>query len=372
MGTGASGQGRARGRAGAAVAAWPAARAGPAGPGGGAGRPGGRRPRPRRRPRRRPGSGSSRVGAPAAGAGAGSRSGPGWARPTGCWCSSRAGAAAGTTGRARRARRSSTTAWTPATTRRGRAGVLDLDDPRNPFRGWSVLFVPSCTGDVYAGDAVRTYRAGRRPGGHRPPPRPRQRHRRPRLDVPPGAGPAPGVRGRLQRRQHRLDPARPPDPPAVPARPRWPSSATPSATCSAGRPTSGSCGGPTGCCPTGCRACGRSRGPASPCRGSTRRSPPTTHGRPFAQVNFTEDARPARASTRPPGAPGRFSQALRGNLAAIRAGSPNFRSCLLDGSAHCALPSPDFYSLESGGVSLRDWVAAQADGDPVANLPPGS
>ena len=43
------------------------------------------------------------------------------------------------------------------------AGVLDLDDPRNPFRGWSVLYVPSCTGDVYAGDAVRTYRAGAHP-----------------------------------------------------------------------------------------------------------------------------------------------------------------------------------------------------------------
>ena len=39
------------------------------------------------------------------------------------------------------------------------AGVLDLDDPRNPFHGWSALFVPSCTGDVFAGDAVRTYRA---------------------------------------------------------------------------------------------------------------------------------------------------------------------------------------------------------------------
>ncbi|HZB59549.1 MAG TPA: hypothetical protein VFA73_10225, partial [Actinomycetota bacterium] len=39
------------------------------------------------------------------------------------------------------------------------AGVLDLDDPRNPFNGWSALFVPSCTGDVFAGDAVRTYRA---------------------------------------------------------------------------------------------------------------------------------------------------------------------------------------------------------------------
>ena len=79
-------------------------------------------------------------------------------------------------------------------------------------------------------------------------------------------------------------------------------------------------------------------------------------------------ARKAQAA----GGAGTFGQALAGNLAAIRADSPNFRSCLLDGSAHCALPSPDFYSLESGGVSLRDWVAAQANGDPVANLPPGS
>jgi hypothetical protein len=66
-----------------------------------------------------------------------------------------------------------------------------------------------------------------------------------------------------------------------------------------------------------------------------------------------------------------FPRALLGSLAAIRAGSPNFRSCLLEGSAHCALPSPDFYTLTSGGVSLRDWVAAQANGEPVPNLPPG-
>ncbi|HYN16613.1 MAG TPA: hypothetical protein VEY96_00835, partial [Actinomycetes bacterium] len=91
----------------------------------------------------------------------------------------------------------------------------------------------------------------------------------------------------------------------------------------------------------------------------------------FAQVNFTEDS-VQRAFHQAARGAGTFSQALLGNLAAIRAGSPNFRSCLLDGSAHCALPSPDFYSLDSGGVSLRDWVAAQANGDPVANLPPGS
>jgi hypothetical protein len=92
----------------------------------------------------------------------------------------------------------------------------------------------------------------------------------------------------------------------------------------------------------------------------------------FAQVNYAEDRIQRQFHEAAGGAPETFSQALLGSLAAIRASSPNFRSCLLEGSAHCALPSPDFYSLTSGGVSLRDWVAAQAAGDPVANLPPGS
>jgi pimeloyl-ACP methyl ester carboxylesterase len=36
-------------------------------------------------------------------------------------------------------------------------GVLDLADSRNPFRGWSFLYVPSCTGDVHLGDRVMRY-----------------------------------------------------------------------------------------------------------------------------------------------------------------------------------------------------------------------
>lgn len=38
-------------------------------------------------------------------------------------------------------------------------GILDLTRTDNPFRGWTVVFVPSCTGDVYWGDAVHTYRS---------------------------------------------------------------------------------------------------------------------------------------------------------------------------------------------------------------------
>jgi hypothetical protein len=38
-------------------------------------------------------------------------------------------------------------------------GILDLDDARNPFREWSVVYIPSCTGDVHVGS--RTVRYGR-------------------------------------------------------------------------------------------------------------------------------------------------------------------------------------------------------------------
>jgi Pectinacetylesterase len=31
-------------------------------------------------------------------------------------------------------------------------GMLDLGDRRNPFRGWSWLYIPSCAGDVHVGD----------------------------------------------------------------------------------------------------------------------------------------------------------------------------------------------------------------------------
>ncbi len=36
-------------------------------------------------------------------------------------------------------------------------GMLDLADERNPFAGWSWLYIPSCTGDVHTGDARVDY-----------------------------------------------------------------------------------------------------------------------------------------------------------------------------------------------------------------------
>ena len=217
----------------------------------------------------------------------------------------------------------------------------------------------------------RPHLPGRRGVGHRPPPRPRQRHRRPRLGVPAGARPAAGVRDRLQRRQHRLDPARPPDPAAVPAGPGGPARRLPRLPVQPADRPAGAVGRRPGAARTGCRACGRSRGPASPCRGSTRRSPPTTRGRRSPRSTSPTTPVQRRFHEAAGGAPDEFAAALLGNLAAIRATTPNFRSCLLEGSAHCALPRPEFYTLTSGGVRLRDWVAAQAEGRPVPNLPPG-
>lgn len=31
--------------------------------------------------------------------------------------------------------------------------MLGLHDPQNPFRDWSFVYIPSCTGDVHTGDA---------------------------------------------------------------------------------------------------------------------------------------------------------------------------------------------------------------------------
>jgi hypothetical protein len=37
------------------------------------------------------------------------------------------------------------------------SGIFDLNDPRNPVRDWSFVFVPYCTGDVHSGSNDATY-----------------------------------------------------------------------------------------------------------------------------------------------------------------------------------------------------------------------
>jgi hypothetical protein len=47
-------------------------------------------------------------------------------------------------------------------------GIFNRDEPRNPFRAYSAVFVPYCTGDVHIGGATVTYGGeGSRPVSHR-------------------------------------------------------------------------------------------------------------------------------------------------------------------------------------------------------------
>jgi hypothetical protein len=41
------------------------------------------------------------------------------------------------------------------------SGVLDFQNPANPFLGYDVVFIPYCTADVHLGDATAEYRFGR-------------------------------------------------------------------------------------------------------------------------------------------------------------------------------------------------------------------
>jgi hypothetical protein len=41
-----------------------------------------------------------------------------------------------------------------------RDGIFALDDERNPFADWSMVYVPYCTGDVFLGNATREYAPG--------------------------------------------------------------------------------------------------------------------------------------------------------------------------------------------------------------------
>ena len=46
----------------------------------------------------------------------------------------------------------------------GGDGIFAFDNPENPIRDWSVVFVPYCTGDVHLGDATVTFDAPERDG----------------------------------------------------------------------------------------------------------------------------------------------------------------------------------------------------------------
>ncbi len=51
----------------------------------------------------------------------------------------------------------------------------------------------------------------------------------------------------------------------------------------------------------------------------------------------------------------------------IRADDPDFRSFIAGGDSHTVLMRPEFYTFRAGDVSIRDWVANLAEGKPVSD-----
>jgi hypothetical protein len=88
-------------------------------------------------------------------------------------------------------------------------------------------------------------------------------------------------------------------------------------------------------------------------------------GRTFARFNHRQDAVQERFYEAVGGKPGGFAPRLAAAERTLKR-LPNYRSYLACGFNHCALPTEEFYSLRVGGVRLRDWVADLASGRNVS------
>lgn len=63
-----------------------------------------------------------------------------------------------------------------------------------------------------------------------------------------------------------------------------------------------------------------------------------------------------------------WAELMAGNLAELNEENPNFYSYIARGEKHTILASPEFYTQESDGVSIRDWFAALANGETVEDV----
>ena len=88
----------------------------------------------------------------------------------------------------------------------------------------------------------------------------------------------------------------------------------------------------------------------------------------FAQYSTAHDSVQIRYFLAAGDSSGRWEDELAASLGEIHAGAPNFRSYLAEGGGHCILQHPRFYSETVGGVRFRDWAAALAEGRDVRNV----
>jgi Pectinacetylesterase len=95
-------------------------------------------------------------------------------------------------------------------------------------------------------------------------------------------------------------------------------------------------------------------------RGLARAHPDRT----FARFNHVRDGVQERFYSAVGADPAGFAPRLRAAERTLKR-LPNYRSYLACGTEHCAFQGEEFYSLRVGGVRLRDWVADLAAGRDV-------
>jgi hypothetical protein len=229
-------------------------------------------------------------------------------------------------------------------------GMFDFTDKRNPFRGWSFLYVPSCTGDVHIGDAVARY--GQTKIRHRGWPNARAALARafrefssPETVLVTGCS-----AGSVGSAFH------------VPAvLQRWPQAKVTQVGDSLAylfhRPISLVGWGAHARFPGFFRIGNRRFTMAEYVRALAKRYPTRT----FARFNYASDDVQERFYAAVGGKPADFEPRLRRTeeqLKRIR----NYRSYLACGGDHCVTPVGRFYSLKVDGVRFRDWIQHLAAG----------
>ena len=88
----------------------------------------------------------------------------------------------------------------------------------------------------------------------------------------------------------------------------------------------------------------------------------------FAEYDAAEDAVQKRFLNMSGQQDVALQQAIEANHADIRKEVSNFSSYIAGGDSHTILGRPEFYTLASNGVAIRDWVAALADFEAVENV----
>jgi hypothetical protein len=233
---------------------------------------------------------------------------------------------------------------------RWNGGMLDLDDSRNPFRDWSIVYIPSCTGDVHTGTRVVRYgplRVQQKGFFNAGAALARAYREFPDADVVFVTGCSAGSVGSAfhadavirHYRRARL------------------TQLGDSLAFVFHRPIRLTDWGTNSVFPPFFRIGNRRWTQVEFLTRLARAHPKVA----FARFNHASDRVQERFYEAVGGKPGGFEPRLRLAERTLKR-LPNYRSYLACGSNHCALPTPEFYSLRVGGVSLRDWVADLAAG----------